>query len=98
MEQVLLETGKQIPALTVLCVLVFLFIRHIEGNNAAMRTTIENNNASMRETIMEIHKESMEARITQREVIRENTAAGKDNTIAMTRLTGAVENLTRKET
>lgn len=86
MEATLVEAAKQIPALTVLIVLVWIFVRHIEGTNAAMR-----------ETVMEIHKENMEARVAQREVIKENTTAGKENTIAMTRLTGAVENLTRKE-
>lgn len=86
MENILLETAKQIPALSVLIVLVWIFVKHIENANAATR-----------ETIMEIHKENMEARSAQRETIRENTAAGKDNTIAMTKLTGAVESLTRKE-
>ena len=86
MENTLLEAAKQIPALTVLIVLVWIFVKHIEAANAAMR-----------ETVMEIHKENMEARITQREVIRENTHAGKENTVAMTKLTGAVENLTRKD-
>lgn len=87
MENTLLEAAKQIPALSVLVVLVWLFVKHIEYANSAMR-----------ETIMEIHRENMEARITQREVIKENTTAGKENTIAMTKLTGAVENLTRKDT
>ncbi len=66
------------------------------GDGHTFVVFIESANAATRETIMEIHKENMEARAVQRDVIKENTNAGKENTVAMTRLTGAVESMSKR--
>lgn len=83
--ETLLELGKQVPALAVLVVVVWVFVRHIEK-------TQEHN----RDTWREMQSENINARAESREVIRENTISAKQNTQAVNELTNAVRLLESK--
>lgn len=86
METLLIEIAKQVPALTALCVLVFIFFRHLSESRAEFLSTMR-----------AINEENLEAREQSREVIRENTQAAKETNLALQSLTMAVKSL-EKET
>lgn len=62
MEDILKETGKQVPALVVLVVLTWLFLKQMSESRSEYLASIE-----------VMHKENLEARSLSREAVKENT-------------------------
>lgn len=79
MEELLKETAKQIPALTlfsaVLCYLVRMFLNTMRERD---------------ETIIELHKEHMDARAHTRDALKENSQRLQENTVAIARFSDAI--------
>lgn len=93
-----IEVAKQVPALAVLCLLCWLFLKQLsESRNASSKELAESRKAFI-DTIKEMNAENLKAREESREVIRENTSAAKENNLALQQLTlavGALEQETR---
>lgn len=81
----LLEIGKQVPSLVVLCVLTWLFLKQSSEARGEYLSSFKM-----------MHDESIEARIITREVIKDNTVATLAMTKTIQQLISAVEDSTRK--
>lgn len=77
---VLLESAKQVPALAVLCFVVWMFLGKLSMFVEAFR---------------ELHKEHIDAREQSREAIRDNTKAMHENTNVVTHLIEALDSSKR---
>jgi hypothetical protein len=76
MEAIGIELVKQVPSLGVLCFIVWVFIKHLGMKDDAFRV---------------IHRESMEARELERQTIKENATALKENTVATSALQHVID-------
>lgn len=81
----LLEIGKQVPALVVLCVLTWLFLKQSGEARAEYLASLKM-----------MHDENVEARAVSREVIKDNTAATLAMTKTLIELIGTVEHSIKK--
>lgn len=82
MEDILKETGKQVPALVVLVVLTWLYLKQ---QSEARKDYIG--------SIKAIHSENMEARSLSRDVMKENSLVGRQTNEALTTMTVAIKSL-----
>jgi len=83
MENLFVEALKQVPALSVLGFVVWMFLRHLEASRVIERDMFIN-----------IHKENLEARQATREALHENAQVTRANTEALVKLSVIVsENL-----
>lgn len=77
-----LEIGKQVPSLVVLCVLTYLFLKQMGEARSEYLASLKM-----------MHDENLEARTVSRSVIKDNTIATQDMTVALTKLVDAVGKL-----
>jgi hypothetical protein len=70
------EAVKQVPALAVLCFIVWSFVKQA---------------GKFAEVMRDLHKEHIDARAESREAINENTRAMQDNTQAMNHLVESID-------
>lgn len=80
MDALLLKTAEQVPALTVMALIVWFFLRF------CTRTSLDRD-----VLIREMHSEHIRAREESREVLRESAINIRENTKALLSLTLAVE-------
>jgi len=85
MEDLLKEAIKQAPALTLMVIVVWMFIRHLAARDA-----------SMREGYKSIFNEHLDARKEAREVIQENTKALRENAETRGHVTEVLRQLKEK--
>lgn len=84
--EILIEVGKQVPALAVLVFVVWTFLKHLEARDKAMREVHE-----------QMHREHLDARQLSRLAIEETTKAIRDNIATREGVINALNNLNRKQ-
>jgi hypothetical protein len=81
-EKLIEQLALQSPGLAVTLVIVIFFLRHLQKTGEARDTIYQ-----------EMHKEHLDAREQSRVALRDNTAAAKENTQALSRLISAVDQI-----
>jgi len=76
----MVQIAKQVPSLGVLVFIVWVFLKHNEKRDDAIK---------------EMHKEHMEARNETRQCIRENSACNHDQKIIMQQMANNLDGLTQ---
>lgn len=72
------EIAKQVPALAVLCWLVFMFLKHLREERRARQENYQARDAALKETLdsnTECIRECAASMAQSAEVMRQNTAA-----------------------
>lgn len=78
MDQLLTKLAVEVPALMVMVIIVFLFLKHLRGQNEFIQT---------------LHRESMEARVRTCAVIERNSEVSGENTVALAEVARALRDL-----
>lgn len=86
---ILLEAAKQVPALVVLCYVVWMFLGKLTLFIDGLKTMQKEHIGA----ISSMTKEHLDARAQSREALRDNTEAMKQNTQAMSAL---IEEVTKR--
>lgn len=85
MDDLLKEAAKQAPALALMVVVVWMFIKHLASRDA-----------SMRDGYKTMFNEHLDARNESREVIQENTKALRENAETRGQVTEVIRQLKEK--
>lgn len=87
MEQILIESAKQVPSLVVLASVVWM--NHRASKESLIAAAEERK--LWRDSLMDIQRENLIARNESKEATLQNSAFQKENTIALVKLTSVVE-------
>lgn len=79
---IIIEVAKQVPALSVLCFVVYLFLGKLSVFMEILKSIHDRHALALHELM----KEHLDARAQSREAIRDNTVAMRENTVAMSHL------------